>query len=102
MVDIMSLTKMGGLVALTVTPEDLHHFANALLAQSRKEWEEQAASVRKEESEETFLTTDNVCKIYVLLLYGSGIGQASCNTSSLATRTCTLPRQSKPLHTLDP
>ena len=57
MVDIMSLTKMGGQVALTVTPEDLHHFANALLAQSRKEWEEQAASVRKEESEETFLTT---------------------------------------------
>ena len=36
MVDIMSLTKMGGQVALTVTPEDLHHFANALLAQSRK------------------------------------------------------------------
>ena len=33
----MSLTKMGGQVALTVTPEDLHHFANALLAQSRKE-----------------------------------------------------------------
>ena len=32
MVDIMSLTKMGGQVALTVTPEDLHHGANALLA----------------------------------------------------------------------
>lgn len=64
MVDIMSLTKMGGQVALTVTPEDLHHFANALLAQSRKEWEEQAASARKEESEETFLTTDDVCKIF--------------------------------------
>ena len=47
MVDIMSLTKMGGQVALTVTPEDLHHFANVLLAQSRKEWEEQAASARK-------------------------------------------------------
>ena len=60
----MSLTKMGGQVALTVTPEDLHHFANALLAQSRKEWEEQAASVRKEESEETFLTTEDVCKIF--------------------------------------
>lgn len=42
----MSLTKMGGQVALTITPEDLHHFANALLAQSRKEWEEQAASAR--------------------------------------------------------
>ena len=28
------------------------------------------------------------------------IAQATCNTSSLATRTCTLPRQSKPLHTL--
>ena len=62
----MSLTKMGGQVALTVTPEDLHHFANALLAQSRKEWEEQAASVRKEESEETFLTTEDVCKIFNL------------------------------------
>ena len=60
----MSLTKMGGQVALTVTPEDLHHFANALLAQSRKEWEEQAASARKEESEETFLTTEEVCKIF--------------------------------------
>ena len=64
MVDIMSLTKMGGQVALTITPEDLHHFANDLLAQSRKEWEEQAASVRKEESEETFLTTEEVCKIF--------------------------------------
>ncbi len=64
MVDIMSLTKMGGQVALTVTPEDLHHFANALLVQSRKEWEEQAASARKEESEETFLTTEDVCKIF--------------------------------------
>lgn len=30
MVDIMSLTKMGGQVALTVTPEDLHRFANML------------------------------------------------------------------------
>lgn len=60
----MSLTKMGGQVALTVTPEDLHHFANALLAQSRKEWEEQAASARKEESEETILTTEDVCKIF--------------------------------------
>lgn len=60
----MSLTKMGGQVALTITPEDLHHFANALLAQSRKEWEEQAASARKEESEETFLTTEEVCKIF--------------------------------------
>lgn len=60
----MSLTKMGGQVALTVTPEDLHHFANALLAQSRKEWEEQATSARKEESEETFLTTEEVCKIF--------------------------------------
>ncbi len=101
----MSLTKMGGQVALTVTPEDLHHFANALLAQSRKEWEEQAASARKEESEETFLTTERrfaKFSMYVLLLYGSGIAQATCNTSSLATRTCTLPRQSKPLHTLAP
>lgn len=60
----MSLTKMGGQVALTVTPEDLHHFANTLLAQSRKEWEEQIASARKEEPEETFLTTEEVCKIF--------------------------------------
>ncbi len=64
MVDIMSLTKKGGLVALTVTPEDLRHFANTLLAQSRKEWEEQIASARKEEPEETFLTTEEVCKIF--------------------------------------
>ena len=73
MVDIMSLTKMGGLVALTVTPEDLHHFANALLAQSRKEWEEQAASVRKEESEETFLTTEDtsICQQNLHLLYAA-------------------------------
>lgn|GEM_PF-5351695 len=28
------------------------------------------------------------------------IALATYNTSSLATRTCTLPRQSKPLHTL--
>ena len=64
MVDIMSLTKMGGQVALTVTPEDLHHFANTLLAQSRKEWEEQIASAHKEEPEENFLTTEEVCKIF--------------------------------------
>ena len=64
MVDIMSLTKMGGQVALTVTPEDLHHFANAILAQSRKEWEEQAASARKEEREEPLLTTESDCKIF--------------------------------------
>lgn len=64
MVDIMSLTKMGGQVALTITPEDLHLFANTLLAQSRKEWEEQIASARKEEPAETFLTTEEVCKIF--------------------------------------
>lgn len=64
MVDIMSLTKMGANVALTVTPEDLHHFAEMLLAQSRKQWEENLASMSKEESEETFLTTDEVCKIF--------------------------------------
>lgn len=65
MVDIMSLTKMGGQVALTVTPEDLHHFAEMLLTKSRKEWEENiAASSCKEEPEETFLTTDEVCKIF--------------------------------------
>lgn len=64
MVDIMSLTKMGGQVALTVTPEDLHRFANMLLAQSRKEWEEQMASSHNEELEETFLTTEEVCKIF--------------------------------------
>ena len=58
----MSLTKMGANVALTVTPEDLHHFAEMLLAQSRKLWEENIASVSK--AEETFLTTDEVCKIF--------------------------------------
>ena len=45
----MSLTKMGANVALTVTPEDLHHFAEMLLAQSRKLWEENIASVSKDE-----------------------------------------------------
>ncbi len=64
MVDIMSLTKMGGQVALTVTPEDLHHFAEMLLTKSRKEWEKKIASACKEEPEETFLTTDEVCKIF--------------------------------------
>ena len=104
MVDIMSLTQMGGKVALTVTTEDLHHFANMLLAQSRKEWEDQMTSSHNEEPEETFLTTEEFAKfsMYVLLPYGSGIAQATCNTSSLATRICTLPRQSKPLPTLDP
>lgn len=60
----MSLTKMGANVALTVTSEDLHHFAEMLLAQSRKLWEENLASMSKEESEETFFTTDEVCKIF--------------------------------------
>lgn len=64
MVDIMSLTKMGANVALTVTPEDLHHFAEMLLTQSRKQWEENLASMSKEEPEETFLSTDEVCKIF--------------------------------------
>lgn len=64
MIDIMSLTRMGGQVALTVTPEDLHHFAEMLLMQSRKEWEEKAETARKDESEETFLTTDEVCRIF--------------------------------------
>ena len=49
---------------MTVTPEDLHHFAEMLLAQSRKLWEENIASVSKDEPEETFLTTDEVCKIF--------------------------------------
>lgn len=60
----MSLTRMGGQVALTVTPEDLHHFAEMLLMQSRKEWEEKAETTRKDEPEETFLTTDEVCRIF--------------------------------------
>ena len=64
MIDIMSLTRMGGQVALTVTPEDLHHFAETLITQSRKEWEEKIGSTRKDEPEETFLTTDEVCKIF--------------------------------------
>lgn len=64
MIDIMSLTRMGGQVALTVTPEDLHHFAETLITQSRKEWEEKAETAHKDEPEETFLTTDEVCKIF--------------------------------------
>ena len=64
MVDIMSLTKLGGQVALAVTPEDLHHFAEILLSKSRKEWEKQIASAHEEVSEETFLTTEEVCKIF--------------------------------------
>lgn len=64
MVDIMSLTKMGGQVTLTVTPEDLHHFAEMLLAKSRKELEEKIETACKEELEENFLTTDEVCKIF--------------------------------------
>lgn len=64
MIDIMSLTRMGGQVALTVTPEDLNHFAEMLLMKSRKEWEENIESTRKEEPEETFLTTDEVCRIF--------------------------------------
>ena len=55
---------MGANVALTVTPEDLHYFAEILLTQSRKQWEENIASMSKEEPEETFLTTDEVCKIF--------------------------------------
>ena len=49
---------------MTVTPEDLHHFAEMLLTQSRKEWEEKIESTRKDELEETFLTTDEVCRIF--------------------------------------
>lgn len=49
---------------MTVTPEDLHHFAEMLLMQSRKEWEEKAEIARKDEPEETFLTTDEVCRIF--------------------------------------
>ncbi|MBO5155848.1 MAG: helix-turn-helix domain-containing protein [Prevotella sp.] len=64
MIDIMSLTRMGGQVALNVTPEDLHHFAEMLLMKSRKEWEEKAETAHKDEPEETFLTTDEVCKIF--------------------------------------
>lgn len=60
----MSLTRMGGQVALTVTPEDLRHFAEMILMKSRKEWEENIESTRKEEPEETFLTTDEVCRIF--------------------------------------
>lgn len=55
---------MGANVALTVTPEDLHHFAEMLLTQSRLQWEENMVSMSKEEQEETFLTTDEVCKIF--------------------------------------
>ena len=60
MVDIMSLVKSGGQVSLTVTPDDLRHFAEMLIAESRKEWEEQVASARKEEPEEKYLTAEEV------------------------------------------
>lgn len=64
MLDIMSLVKSGGLVSLQVTPDDLLHFAHTLISEARKEWEEELASAHKEEPEEEYLSTEEVCKIF--------------------------------------
>lgn len=64
MLDIMSLVNSGGQVSLQVTPSDLLHFAKTLINEARKEWEEELESARKEEPEEKYLTTEEVCKIF--------------------------------------
>ena len=51
-------------MSLNISPEDLQHFAETLIRRSRKQWEEEFALAREEEPEETFLTTDEVCKIF--------------------------------------
>lgn len=64
MVDIMSLVNSGGQVSLQVTPGDLLHFAQILISETRKEWENELASAHKEEPEEEYLSTEEVCKIF--------------------------------------
>ena len=64
MIDILSLVNSGGQVKLEVTAGDLQHFAEMLIQQTRKEWEEERALARNEELEEKFLTTEEVCKIF--------------------------------------
>lgn len=64
MVDILSLVKSGGQVKLEVTADDLLHFGEMLIKQTRKECEEERALARKEEPEEKFLSTAEVCKIF--------------------------------------
>lgn len=64
MIDILSLVKSGGHVKLEVTADDLLHFGEMLIKQTRKEWEEERALAREEEPEEKFLSTDEVCKIF--------------------------------------
>ena len=101
MVDIMSLVKSGGQVSLTVTPDDLCHFAEMLIAESRKEWEEQVASARKEEPEEKYLTAEEVRNYF-------GVTDATlwnctapiiCAMSSSDARTCTQLLRSRLLPT---
>ena len=58
------MVKSGGHVKLEVTADDLQHFGDMLIRQARKEWEEERALARDEEPEETFLSTDEVCKIF--------------------------------------
>lgn len=64
MIDILSLVNSGGQVKLEVTPGDLKHFAEMLIQQCRKEWEEERALAREEESEEKLFSTAEVCKIF--------------------------------------
>ena len=64
MIDILSLVKSGGQVKLEVTADDLQHFGEMLIKQTRKEWEEERALAHEEEPEEQFLSTDEVCKIF--------------------------------------
>lgn len=64
MVDILSLVKSGGQVKLEVTADDLLHFGEMLIKQTRKECEEERALAREEEPEEKFLSTAEVCKIF--------------------------------------
>lgn len=64
MIDILSLVNSGGQVKLEVTAGDLQHFAEMLIQQTRKEWEEERALASNEEPEEKFLTTEEVCKIF--------------------------------------
>ena len=64
MVYILSWVKSGDQVKLEVTADDLLHFGEMLIKQTRKECEEERALAREEEPEEKFLSTAEVCKIF--------------------------------------
>ena len=64
MLDILSLVNSGGQVKLEVTAGDLQHFGTMLIEQARKEWQEELALAHTEEKDDTFLSTDEVCKIF--------------------------------------